>query len=95
VPPELIALPPVAFALWLLAGSAGGSDRWSARERAGMVAGGAVVVGPIALATLGLFGWLLLIAALTAALTAYAVARRSARFSRRVGGRNPWVLPPP
>ncbi len=95
MPAELIALPPVAFALWLLAGSAGLPERWSTRERAGMVLGAAVVVGPLALAALGLFGWLMLIAALTLAFTAYAVARRGDRPARRRGGSGPWALPRP
>ena len=95
MPAELIALPPVAFVLWLLVGATGGFGRWSLRERAGMVLGGAVVMGPLALAALGLFGWLLLIAVLTVALTAYAIVRRSGRLTRRPGPRGPWALPRP
>ena len=95
MPAELIALPPVAFALWLLAGAVGAPARWSPRERAGMVLGAAVVVGPLALAAVGLFGWLLLIAALTTTLTAYASARRSGRFPRRPRGSGRWALPRP
>ena len=85
----------MAFALWSLAGASGGIARWSLRERAGMVLGAAVVMGPLALATLGLFGWLLLIAVLTVALTAYAIARRGGRLTRRPGPGGPWVLPRP
>ena len=96
MPAELIALPPVAFALWLLAGAAAESARWSPRERAGMVLGGAVILGPLALAAFGLFGWLLLIAALTAGLTAYALARRGRWLSRRERAHgNFWALPRP
>ncbi|CAA9479912.1 MAG: hypothetical protein AVDCRST_MAG65-1380 [uncultured Solirubrobacteraceae bacterium] len=95
MPPELISLPPVAFALWLLAGAAGLPERWSLRERAGMVVGAAMVLGPLALAALGLFGWLLLIAALTLAITAYALARRGERLPRRAGRSGPWALPRP
>ncbi len=95
MPPELIALPPLAFALWLLAGSAGVSERWSLRERTGMVLGAAVVLGPLALAALGLFGWLLMIAGLTLALTVYAIARRSDWLPRRSRGGGPWALPRP
>ena len=85
----------MAFALWLLAGAAGGPARWSARERMGVVLGAAVVMGPLALAALGLFGWLLLIAVLTVALTAYATVRRGGRIARRPGPRGPWALPRP
>ena len=95
VPPELIALPPVAFALWLLTGAASVPGHWSLRERAGMVVGAAMVLGPLALAALGPFGWLLLIAALTLALTAYALARRGVRLPRRPGRSGPWALPRP
>ena len=95
VPAELIALPPVAFALWSLAAAAGLPERWSLRERAGMVLGAAVVLGPLALAALGLFGWLLMIAALTAVITAYAFARRDGRRPRRPSGSGPWALPRP
>ncbi len=87
-----------ALARWLfseiwesLAAAAGLPERWSLRERAGMVLGAAVVLGPLALAALGLFGWLLMIAA----LTAYAVARRGDRVARRRGGNGPWALPRP
>ena len=93
MPAELIALPPVAFALWLLAGAAGAPARWPLRERAAFVVGAAVVVGPLALAALGLFGWLVLIAGLTTALTVYALVRRDERLPRRLGGSGPWVLP--
>ena len=95
MPAELIALPPVAFALWLLSGGAGAPGRWSPRERAGMVLGAAVVIGPLALAALGLFGWLLLIVALTAAVTVYAFVRRSGRLERRSGAGGRWALPRP
>ena len=95
MPFELIALPPVAFALWLLCGAAGMPERWSPRDRAGMVLGAAVVIGPLALAALGLFGWLLLISGLSAALTAFAFARRGGRLPRRPRARAPWALPPP
>ncbi|CAA9482249.1 MAG: hypothetical protein AVDCRST_MAG38-2111 [uncultured Solirubrobacteraceae bacterium] len=95
MPAELIALPPVAFALWLLAGATGGSGRWSLRERVGVVLGASVGIGPLALAALGLFGWLLLIAALTVGLTTYAVARRSSRLTRPRGPGRSWALPRP
>ena len=95
VPAELIALPPVAFALWLLAGAAEAPARWPLRERAAGVLGSAVVLGPLALAGLGLFGWLLLIAGLTVALTVYATARHGERLSRRPGGSGQWALPRP
>ena len=95
MPVELIALPPVAFALWLLAGAAGMPDRWSPREQAGMVLGAAVVVGPLALAALGPFGWLLLIAGLTAVVTAYALTRRGNRLARRPRSSGFWALPRP
>lgn len=83
MPVELIALPPVAFALWLLACAPGGLADWPARERAGMVTGAAVVLGPLALALLGLFGWLLLVAIVTVALTLFAAARRADRLPHR------------
>ena len=95
MPVELIALPPVAFALWLLAAAAGLSERWTPRERAGTVLGGALVAGPLALAALGLFAWLLLVTVLTAALTAYAIVRRHRRLPGQRGGRSPWALPRP
>ena len=95
MPAELIALPPVAFALWLLAGAAGMREHSSLRERAGMVVGAATVLGPLALAALGPFGWLLLIAGLTAALTLYAFVRRGARRTRRRGENRSWALPRP
>ena len=95
MPAELIALPPVAFALWLLAAAVGAPARWPLRERAAFVLGAAVVLGPLALAGLGLFGWLVLIAGLTVTLTVYAIARRGERLSRRLGGSGPWALPRP
>ena len=82
VPAELIALPPVAFALWLVAGAPNGLAHWPARDRAGVVIGAAVVLGPLALALLGLFGWLLLMVVVTAALTGFATARRADRLPR-------------
>lgn len=95
VPAELIALPPVAFALWLLVNAIGLLERWSLRERVGITLGGAVVAGPLALALLGLFGWLLLVAVLTVGLTAFAVARRAGRLPHRPGRGRPWALPRP
>ena len=93
MPVELIALPPVAFALWLLVNATGMLDNWSLRERVAIALGGAVVVGPLSLALLGPFGWLLLLAVLTIGLTAFAIARRSGRLPHRPGG--PWALPRP
>jgi len=88
VPIEIIALPPVAFALWLLACAPGGLPHWSVRERAGVATGAGVVLGPLALALFGLFGWLLMLAVVTVALTVFAWGRRSQRLShRRPGGR--------
>jgi len=91
VPAELIALPPVAFALWLLASASG----LPLRERVGIALGGAVVVGPLSLVLLGLFGWLLLVAVLTVGLTAFAVARRAGRLPHRSGASRFWALPRP
>ena len=89
MPIELIALPPVAFALWLLACAPGGLPHWAVRERAGVAIGAGVVLGPLALALLGLFGWLLVLAVVTVALTLFAAARRADRLPRRrrAGGR--------
>ncbi|CAA9486918.1 MAG: hypothetical protein AVDCRST_MAG69-1130 [uncultured Solirubrobacteraceae bacterium] len=95
MPAELIALPPVAFALWLLVNATGSLTRWSLRERAGIALGGAVVAGPLALALIGLFGWLLLVALLTVGLTAFALVRRAGRIPQRPGGGRPWALPRP
>ena len=95
MPAELISLPPVAFALWLLAGATGATARWSLRERTGIVLGAAVVMGPLALAALGPFGWLLLLAVLTVALTVFGIARRAGRLTRHPDAGGRWALPRP
>lgn len=92
VPVELIALPPVAFAMWLLVDATGLLDRWTLRERIGMALAAAMVAGPLSLSLLGLFACLLLLAALTAGLTAFAILRRSGRRPRRPGGAGRWAL---
>jgi hypothetical protein len=87
VPIELIALPPVAFALWLLACAPGCLDRLAVRERIGVVTGAAILLGPLALALLGVFGWLLLLAILTVAMTVFAAAGGTDRLRRRENDR--------
>lgn len=76
MPPELLSLPPLALALWLLVFEQGtASDH--GRERLAVVLGGSVVLGPLALAVLGFFGWLLLVIVVALALIVFAVARHA------------------
>ena len=79
VPVELIVLPPLACAIWLLVSAKGDIGDRPVRERAGMVLGGAALLGPVALWALGLFWWLVLLAGATLAVTASASARRADR----------------
>ena len=90
---ELIALPPVAFALWLAASTPATLASWPARDRAGMALGGGLLLGPLALSLVGLFGWLLVLCVATVSLTAVAAVRRAARTQRDDDEHGHWALP--
>ncbi len=83
MPPELLSLPPLALALWLVVFEQGtASDH--GRERVAIVLGGSVLLGPLALAVLGFFGWLLLVIIIALTLIAFAVGRHAGLLPRRL-----------
>ncbi len=86
MPAELLSLPPLALALWLLIFEQGTTSDHG-RERLAVVLGGSILLGPVALAVLGFFGWLLLVIVSALALIALAVGRHGGLL------RGHWRLP--
>jgi hypothetical protein len=85
MPEALLSLAPTALVLWLLTVGREPSQSWSpTREQLAMVTGGAVLLGPLALALLGFFGWLLLVAA-GALLLLFVATMRDIPLRRRLG----------
>lgn len=73
---DLLLLVPVGIALGLLAfGEYGGRRAEATPARIALTAVATIVLGPVAVETLGLFVWLLGVAAVVAAITALALLR--------------------
>ena len=73
---DLLAIVPVGLALGLLAfGRYGGRSTQPNRKTIVLVGVAAILGGPVAISLLGLGGWLLVVATLTACFTAYAISR--------------------
>lgn len=71
-------------------------DSSAGRRASDSALGAALLLGPLALALLGLFGWLMLLAVATVALTIFASARRADRLPRRHSGKGGrWAVPRP
>ncbi len=73
----LFSFIPTVVALWLLA--FGLERRAPTAPRVLWVVAGAIVLGPVAVAMLGLLGWLTMVEAAALALAVYAVTRRPLR----------------
>jgi hypothetical protein len=86
MPEALLSLAPTALVLWLLTFGHDGSRSWPpSREQLAMVLGGAIIIGPLALALVGFFGWLLLVAAGTLMMLLWATIRDDLPLRRRLG----------
>jgi hypothetical protein len=73
----LFSIIPTVVALWLLAFVL--EHRAPTLPRVLWVFAGAIVLGPVAVAMLGLIGWLVMVTAAALALAVYAITRRPLR----------------
>ena len=77
---DLLAIVPVGLVLGLLAfGRYGGRSTEPNRKTIALVGVAAILGGPVAMQLLGLGGWLLVVATVTAGFTAYAATRGGPR----------------